>query len=128
MLSSFEIEAFSTLRSLSPRNFYPTLVVDIGAKTTKFYVVENGIILRSYFINHGGQTINKSIVDLLNTDFKNAENIKRNDGLLSTDNNVSEAISLVVEEILREANRVVRDFEVNRKKTVGKNYIYRRWF
>lgn len=116
----FEIEAFSVLRSVSPRNFYPVLIVDIGAQISKFYIVENGIILTSYFINHGGQTINKSIMSLTKMPFGEAEKLKRKEGLNATDNKTREATSLVVEEILREANRLVKDFEVEHKKTIGK--------
>ena len=116
----FEIEVFSTLRSVAPRNYYPTLIVDIGSKTTKFYVVESGIILKSYFINHGGQSVNESIAKLTGVSFDVAEEVKREDGVNAKDPQTHQAISLVLEEILREANRSIRDFETTYQKSVGK--------
>ena len=47
----FEIEIFSTLRSSVYETRLPIILIDIGARTTKFYIVDHGIILRSLFIN-----------------------------------------------------------------------------
>ena len=116
----FEIEIFSTLRSAVFENRLPILLVDIGASTTKFYSVERGIILRSYFINQGGQTITKSISNTARIDFKEAEAKKREFGFNIKDKNILSSISLVTDEIFAEANNAIKDFENKYKQTISR--------
>ena len=119
----FEIEIFSSLRSTVSRNFYPTLVIDIGSQTSKFYIVENGIVYKSYFINKGGQTITNSISKILNIPFNEAERLKREEGLMSEDIQMVKAIRIVLDEILKEGNNAISDFQYRYKKNVGKIII-----
>ncbi len=116
----FEIEVFSTLRSALPRNLFPTLIVDVGAHTTKFYIVESGIIIRSYFINKGGETITNTVATALNISFGEAEELKRDKGMKSENKEAVHAMRLISEEILREANTAMSDFYSRYNKRVGK--------
>ena len=53
----FEIEVFSAVRASLDHGIAPVAVVDMGAATTKFYVVERGLIHESHIINHGAQDL-----------------------------------------------------------------------
>ena len=53
----FEIEVFSAVRASLDHGLAPIAVVDLGAATTKFYVVERGLIRESHIINHGSQDL-----------------------------------------------------------------------
>ncbi|MES2203066.1 MAG: pilus assembly protein PilM, partial [Patescibacteria group bacterium] len=53
----FEIEVFSATRASLEHGLAPVAVVDMGAATTKFYVVERGLIRESHIISHGAQDL-----------------------------------------------------------------------
>lgn len=114
----FEIEVFSALRSLFETNKYPVLLVDIGCSTTKFYIVEYGLVIHSYFINQGGKTITKMIQNVLGISFKEAEIYKREYGLTSPHEKVKESIKIVLAEIMSEAQRSIHTFEGRYRKSV----------
>ena len=116
----FEIEVFSALRAILETNKYPVLLIDIGCSTTKFYIVEYGLIIRSYFINQGGETMTNIIRDTLHISFKEAEAYKRKYGLTGPDEEVGKAVQLVLGEIMSEADRTIKTFEGQYKKTVSK--------
>ena len=116
----FEIEIFSTLRSTVYENKSPILIIDIGARTTKFYVVENNIVLRSYLINQGGQNVTQAIADAEGTSFKEAEKMKRKFGFGIESRNATEAMGLVVNDIFTEANNAILDFEGRYHSTIGR--------
>lgn len=119
-INFFEIEIFSVLRSVLPRNFFPTLIIDMGANTTKFYIVENGVILRSHFINKGGQDITLALAKSLNFTFSEAEAVKRAEGLSISDENARRAQGLVVKDIIGEINSSLGTFQNKYRKNVGK--------
>ena len=116
----FEIEIFSTLRSSVYDGGLPVIVVDIGARSTKLYVVEHGIILRSFFINQGGQNISQTIARAENISFKEAEHKKREFGFEITDKNTRHAMALIIDEILTEANNAIVDFEQRYHQSISK--------
>ena len=116
----FEIEIFSTLRSAVYESRSPIVLIDIGARTTKFYVVEHGIILRSYFINQGGQTITQSIAHTENISFEEAERKKRQFGFTVENKDTLSAMSLIVDEIFSEANNVIVDYEQKYHKSISR--------
>ena len=116
----FEIEIFSTLRSSVYESRLPVVIIDIGARTTKFYVVRHGIVLRSFFINQGGQTITQSVASVRNVPFKEAEQEKREFGFENENQNVRHAISLVTDEIFVEANNAIVDFEQRYRQSISK--------
>ena len=118
--SFFEIEIFSTLRSVVFENRFPIMIIDIGARTTKFYILEHGIVLRSYFINQGGQTITTAISSAVGVDFKEAERMKREKGFNSENQDQVKAIATSIDEIFAESDNAIKDFEHKYKKTLGK--------
>ncbi len=77
----FEIEVFSAVRASLDHGLAPVAVVDIGAATTKFYVVERGLIRESHIINHGGQDLSLNASRALGLTVTQAEDRKRKYGL-----------------------------------------------
>ncbi|MCY4577104.1 MAG: pilus assembly protein PilM [Candidatus Kaiserbacteria bacterium] len=116
----FEIEIFSTLRSSVYDGGLPVIVVDIGARSTKLYVVEHGIILRSFFINQGGQNISQAIARAENMSFKEAEHKKREFGFTVEDKGTRHAMALIIDEIFTEANNAIVDFEQRYHQSISK--------
>src|SRR4029078_10379286 len=77
----FEIEVFSAVRAALDHGLAPVAVADMGAATTKFYVVERGLIHESHIINHGAQDLTLAVSRALAITVAQAEERKRKFGL-----------------------------------------------
>lgn len=120
--SFFEIEMFSSTRSLITGETNPVMIFDMGASSTKIYILERGVVKYSHIINKGSQEISMSISRGLNITFDRAEHIKRNLGTASPaeEKNVYEIISLTLDYIFSEANSVIMSYQRKFNKTVGR--------
>jgi type IV pilus assembly protein PilM len=117
----FEIEIFSTIRTVSAKPGEAVMVIDLGAGTTKVYVVESGIVRESHVVNRGSQNISVSISKALGVSMDQAEVFKTKEGLLDNPEFESSEISrLVVGGILGEANRVLLSYQKRFNKNVSK--------
>lgn len=112
----YEIEIFSAVRAALDQGIQPVMVLDMGAGSTKLYLVEHGIVKDSHIINRGSQDITLSLASTLNISVAEAEEMKRTIGLSTSPEHkkVSESISIVLGSIFSEASRVMLSFE---KKT-----------
>jgi type IV pilus assembly protein PilM len=111
-VSFFEIELFSTLRSVLRRDLSITMVVDIGASNAKVFIVERGVLRSSHSINRGSQDITLAIARSLTIPVRQAEQIKRDfrkNG--TTDKAVADIIGLTTSYILTEVSRIALNFE-----------------
>ena len=120
----YELEIFGTVRSSMGHGIAPVMVVDIGASTTKVYIVERGIVRFSHLINIGSQELSLGISRSLGWNFDRAERAKREQGLLvregdqtPQDNQVKEALLSTLGRIFSEVNRVLLSYE----KKYGRN-------
>jgi type IV pilus assembly protein PilM len=118
----FEIELFGSVRSVLEEGIEPSMVFDLGAGSTKLYLVEHGIVKDSHIVNRGSQDITLALSRSLNISVKEAEEMKRNIGLSKdpAHRNVSDSINLTLDYIFGEANRVLLAFEKKYNKTVSK--------
>ena len=118
--SFFEIEIFSTMRSVLDEGLRPVMILDIGAASTKLYIVERGVIRNSHTINRGSQDITSNIARSLSITPEQAEVIKRESGVLGPDKNVTDITKLVLDYIFSEANTSLLSFEKKYNKSVSK--------
>ncbi|KKU81645.1 MAG: Type IV pilus assembly protein PilM [Parcubacteria group bacterium GW2011_GWA1_47_8] len=111
--SHFEIEVFSTLRSAIGRDLSPTLVMDIGAGTTKLALIAEGVVWGSHTISMGGQNITSALSKSLNIPFERAEEIKRQAGMLGNEEgrDVAAVSELILANMFTEAKRTVEEYE-----------------
>ncbi|MEX0933244.1 MAG: type IV pilus assembly protein PilM [Candidatus Paceibacterota bacterium] len=117
--SFFEIEIFSTLRAVLDRGTKPVMIVDIGAATTKVYVVEKGIIRSSHIVNSGSQDITLTLSTSRDISVAQAEEEKREKGMgAHVQTGSAQGPSVVLENILFEAKRVKISFERKSGKKV----------
>ncbi|MDE2071272.1 MAG: type IV pilus assembly protein PilM [Patescibacteria group bacterium] len=80
-ISFFEIEVFSAVRAALDHGLAPVAVADMGAGTTKFYIVERGLIRESHIINSGSQDLTLAASRALSISVLQAEERKRTWGL-----------------------------------------------
>jgi len=120
----YELEIFGAVRSSLAHGIAPVMMVDIGAATTKVYIVERGIVRFSHLINIGSQDLTLGISRSLGLNFDRAERMKRELGLLvregsdnTQDQQVKEALLSTLGRIFSDVNRVLLSYE----KKYGRN-------
>ncbi len=118
--SFFEIEIFSTMRSVLDETLRPVLIVDMGAASTKLYIIERGIVHASHTINRGSQDITAAISQSLELTIERAEVLKREMGLTGPDVNLTTAATLVLDHIWSEINTSLLTFEKKYNQAVSK--------
>jgi type IV pilus assembly protein PilM len=109
-----EIEVFSTIRSSVLEEDGLVILLDLGAATTKLYVVNGGIIERTHSMTVGSQDMTLSLASALQLSIADAEELKRQAGLseAGNDSRIRESLDFTLERILGESNRVLRSYEV----------------
>ncbi|MGB4076780.1 MAG: pilus assembly protein PilM, partial [Minisyncoccia bacterium] len=118
--SFYEIEIFSTIRSVVDEPVKPVLVLDIGASATKVYVVERGVVALSHNIRQGGQDVTRTIASAHGLEVSKAESLKKEHGFKAgTTSYERTTIELVFSRIFDEARRVLSRYETVHQKSVA---------
>jgi len=120
--SFFEIEIFSTMRSVLDQEPDPVMIVDMGATSTKLYVVERGVLRGSHTINRGSQSITTTLSKSLGISLAEAEIMKREKGLLGEVDgiDIKSVITVTLDYVFSEANQVVLAYQKKYNRNVGK--------
>lgn len=118
----FEIETFSTLRSVFGQEQGTFALLDIGASNSKVLMIDYGSITVSHTINKGSQSFTQTISNALSIPFSEAEKQKRKLGLMGSLNEIkfSEILKDNVNYIFDESSRVMENFERNNNKKIEK--------
>lgn len=113
--SFYEIEIFSTIRAVVDEPMRPVMVIDVGAASTKVYVVEHGVVALSHAISAGSQDITRAIAVSGNISIAHAEALKKTHGLAG---NGLGSPELVFSRIFSEVRRVLIQYETAHKKSI----------
>ena len=119
--SFIEIEIFSTIRALIGNELGTVAIFDMGASSTKISIVERGVVKSSHTINRGSQDVTMALSTGLSLSVKDAENMKRGfgtSGVISKE--AVQIISLTLDYVFSETNRILLDYERKNQKTIGK--------
>jgi len=116
--SFYEIEIFSTIRSVVDEPMKPVMVLDIGASATKVYVVERGVVARSHNVPQGGQDVTRTIASAHGHTVGKAELLKKQHGIAGAEAAYErKTVEIVFSRIFQEAKRVQDQYErVTNKK------------
>ncbi|PIT91151.1 hypothetical protein COU17_01995 [Candidatus Kaiserbacteria bacterium CG10_big_fil_rev_8_21_14_0_10_49_17] len=122
-----EIEIFSAIRSSVGHGIAPVLIVDLGAATTKIYIVERGIVRLSHLLSIGGQHMTENLARSLNWDFEKAERIKREHGLVTStayspeeNDKIRTSVLSTLTRVFSEVNRVLLSYGQRYNKNVSR--------
>ncbi len=117
-----EIEIFSTARAVLDKGIAPMMVLDMGASSTKLYLVEHGMVRSSHTVPRGSQDITTAFADAVQIPVGQAEEIKRRDGLRHEidGRSVAELIPTQLDYIFSEANRVLLNYQRKYNKVVSR--------
>ncbi len=113
--SFYEIEIFSTIRAVVREPMKVSMVLDVGASTTKAYIVERGVVALSHAISAGSQDITRAISVSQNVPIRSAEMLKKRQGLSKE---LGDSPELVFGRIFEEAKRVLLQYETMHKKPI----------
>ena len=120
--SFYEIELFSSIRASIDQGLQAVMILDMGSRTTKLYIVERGLLRASHIINKGSQDITIAISKAMSIPIDQAETIKRTYGLIggAEYKDQKEIISVNLDYMFYEANTVLLNYEKKFHKTVSK--------
>ena len=68
----FEIEIFGSIRAVLEGVSGPVMIFDMGASTTKLYIIDRGLVQSSHTINRGAQDITANISRVLSVSTEEA--------------------------------------------------------
>lgn len=118
-----EIECFSTIRSLYESADVDTIIIDIGAVSSKLYIAKHGLLMRMHRIRAGGAIATEKIAETMTLGFEEAELRKQNASDKDPDfATLQRAHHSTFERSFREFNQVIREYE--QKQGVIKSPIY----
>ena len=117
----YEIEIFSSIRAVVDQGVTTVMIIDMGARSTKLYIVERGILRASHIINKGSQDITLAISKALAIPVNEAELLKRSHGLKGGPEykELAEIITVNLDYIFYEANAALLNYQKKYQKNVS---------
>ena len=117
----YEIEIFSSIRAVIDQGLSTVMIIDMGARATKLYIIERGLLRASHIINKGGQDITLTLSKALSLAVSDAENLKRVRGLKGGPEfkELTEIITVNLDYVFYEANTVLLNYQKKYGKNVG---------
>jgi len=121
-VSLFEIEIFSSIRSVVGRDMKPVMILDIGAGSSKLAMVEYGVVKSYHSINMGSQDITSSISKAFSMDMASAEQLKRDKGLNGEveGRTIRDIAGLPLGHIFSEAKNAIESYKESNGGSVSK--------
>ncbi len=120
--SFYEIELFSSIRAVVDQGIQSVMIIDMGAHTTKLYIIERGILRASHIINRGSQDLTLAISKSLTLNINEAENLKRVHGLKGGPEykELTEIITINLDYVFYEANATLLNYQKKYMKNIAK--------
>lgn len=120
--SFYEIEVFSTIRASLEEDLAPTMIMGLGAGSTKVYIIDRKVLRESHIINRGSQEVTLAISRAMGVPEARAEELKRTYGVVKqgADTDVAEIASLVLDSIFTEARHIVESYQKKHSRNIGK--------
>jgi type IV pilus assembly protein PilM len=118
----FEIEVFSSIRSTIGREVSPTLLIDLGASSTKMAIVDYGIVRMVHTFDRGSQDLTIALSNSLGVDFERAEEMKQEIGFSPRPEHkeIVSVIEPLVQYAFSEASRFVADYRKKHNRSIGR--------
>ncbi len=107
-----EIECFSLIRSVCSAEETDSAIIDVGATTTKLYIVRDGLLQRMYRVRAGGSMFTEKLAKELAIPFAEAEVKKRT--LTTSDEQFpifQKLHQLTYDRVFREFKQVIAEYE-----------------
>lgn len=123
-LLGLELESFSCARSLVGDDQNTVCVLDFGARSTSFTIVDKGFIQVSHSLDTAGAELTRALSHGLGVGFKRAELYKRERGLeyqeLAGGGEAKDILLTLIDKIAFEMERMIKGYETKVGGKVGK--------
>ncbi|KKU78055.1 MAG: Type IV pilus assembly protein PilM [Parcubacteria group bacterium GW2011_GWA2_47_7] len=118
----YEIEIFSAIRATLGRDTSATMIVDVGSANTKVAIIEEGVLRSSHLINVGSQDATLALSRSKEISMLEAEEMKREFGLLGNPNDpsIAEIGRLSIDRIFSEAGRILMNYQHAKRVSINK--------
>ncbi len=112
-LAFLEIEGLALTRVLIASDPTPTLILDIGSRSTNILIADKGNLKMAAQTDFAGGTLTQTISSSLNIDVRRAEDLKKQKGLLGTggEKELSTLMLPYLDAIIQEAGRTRTKYE-----------------
>ncbi len=121
-----EMESFSVIRSSIHEDDETVMIMDLGASSTKIYIVANGILHETHRMPIGGQDLTMAIVETMKLSIGEAEEAKRQMGFVvgeGYDPRIVEALTRPIDRVANETKRVIARYESEGSEKIAKIYL-----
>ncbi len=124
-LTAIEIEGQALIRTMYRSDSTPALLVDLGAESTQFAVVEGGHIKQVGQSDYGGASLTHALARSLDVSPWRAEELKKRRGLqgFGGETELSTSLEPFLDVIIQEADRVRGIFEQATTRKIEKIYL-----
>jgi type IV pilus assembly protein PilM len=122
-LYAVEAEAIGLARSLVGENKKCICLVDIGVQSTTINIVDGGNTKKSYSFDVAGSQLTYAVSSALGLGHTEAEEIKNKQGLVSSHEDITKTLYLLIDPLLIETKRVLSDFYLQTGKEAEEIYL-----
>lgn len=124
-LRALELESFSYIRSLMGDDLSSACILDIGARSTSFTIVDKGFLQMSHSLDIAGAELTRALAHGLGVDFKRAELYKRQKGLdhkelIESNQEIKDIILTLVDKIVIEIERIIDSYQTKTGREITK--------
>src|SRR3989344_2634956 len=120
-LRALELENSALIRALLGNDLSPTVIVNIGGRSTSIVIVNGGYERVSHNYEVGGFEITKSIARSLNVSLEKAEELKKKLGFKEIDENtINSAMKSLVDMMVFETRKTITNYEEAKNKKISR--------
>ncbi|HOS88056.1 MAG TPA: pilus assembly protein PilM [Candidatus Paceibacterota bacterium] len=111
-LKALESEAWGLRRSLIKPSDPPSCLVDIGYQSTIVAITDNNFVKTSYSFDIAGKDLTQRLAEDLGIEIKEAEEIKKENGLINIErDDVAQILAPVISAIIKKIKKVIIDYQ-----------------
>ncbi|MEI6296354.1 MAG: type IV pilus assembly protein PilM [bacterium] len=120
--SPLEIETFSAARAVLNNDLNAIGVIDVGATSSRLFIIDYGAVRSSHVIDKGSQDITISLQKSLGFGFAEAEEAKRRLGVLNSSEggDLSTVVSPTLDYIFYEAQKILLAYQKKYSREIAK--------
>ncbi len=122
-LYALEAEALGITRALIKANKKTVCLMDIGVQSSTINVIEKGFLKKSYSFNFNSSQLAYVVASTMGISQQEAEEIKNKEGLLSTSQELTKTLYLLIEPLLIEIKNVSAEYLQSERKEVEEIYL-----
>ena len=120
-LRALELENSALIRALLGNDLSPTVIVNIGGRSTSIVIVNRGYERVSHSYEVGGFEITKSIARSLNVGLEKAEELKKKLGLKEIDENIiNSAMKSLIDMMVFETRKTITNYEETKNQKISR--------